>query len=259
MCNSARLGLFFLLFTASAGICFSQHTIHRQAHAHNDYEHERPLLDAITNGFTSVEADVHLRQGKLLIGHELVTADSPDLAKLYLRPLDSLLKRNGNRIFAGSNANFCLMLDLKTDGMATLEAIEKELMNFPGLKASAAIDFLISGQVPKAEMLAGRFEGFKIDGRPEDLGRSIPTSRMPRISTRFGNIARTGRGGKIRAESLEKISQLAQQVHQEGKSLRLWAIPDNSLAWEQLLNAGVDILNSDQLEALNLFLTERHK
>jgi hypothetical protein len=259
MCGSVRLALFFLLYAASAGICISQHAVHPQAHAHNDYEHDRPLLDAYTNGFTSVEADVHLRQGKLLIGHESVQADAPDLAKLYLRPLDSLLKITGNRIFADSNVKFCLMLDLKTDGVATLEAIEKELMNFTGLKASDAIDFLISGQVPKAEMLAGRFEGFKIDGRPEDLGKSIPTSRMPRISTRFGNIARTSRDGKIRAESLEKISQLAQQVHQEGKSLRLWAIPDNSLAWEQLLNAGVDILNSDQLEALNLFLTEQHK
>ena len=30
------------------------------AHAHNDYEHERPLYDAIAHGFNSVEADVFL-------------------------------------------------------------------------------------------------------------------------------------------------------------------------------------------------------
>ena len=29
-----------------------------QAHAHNDYEHDRLLLDALEHGFTSVEADV---------------------------------------------------------------------------------------------------------------------------------------------------------------------------------------------------------
>ena len=29
-----------------------------RAHAHNDYEHARPLLDALSHGFTSVEADV---------------------------------------------------------------------------------------------------------------------------------------------------------------------------------------------------------
>jgi hypothetical protein len=39
------------------------------AHAHNDYEHKRPLFDALDNGFTSVEADVFLVDGKLLVGH----------------------------------------------------------------------------------------------------------------------------------------------------------------------------------------------
>ena len=40
------------------------------AHAHNDYEHNRPLFDALDHGFTSVEADVFLVDGKLLVGHD---------------------------------------------------------------------------------------------------------------------------------------------------------------------------------------------
>ena len=39
-----------------------------RAHAHNDYLHERPLLDALDHGFTSVEADIFLVDGKLLGG-----------------------------------------------------------------------------------------------------------------------------------------------------------------------------------------------
>src|SRR4051812_12734941 len=34
-----------------------------RAHAHNDYEHEHPLLDALEAGFASVEADVWLVDG----------------------------------------------------------------------------------------------------------------------------------------------------------------------------------------------------
>lgn len=30
-----------------------------RAHAHNDYEHARPLIDALERGFGSVEADVY--------------------------------------------------------------------------------------------------------------------------------------------------------------------------------------------------------
>ena len=34
------------------------------AHAHNDYEHKRPLFDALDHGFCSVEADVFLETRK---------------------------------------------------------------------------------------------------------------------------------------------------------------------------------------------------
>ncbi|MEC4021166.1 hypothetical protein QMK28_34095, partial [Streptomyces sp. H27-D2] len=32
----------------------------RRAHAHNDFVHPRPLLDALSHGFASVEADIWL-------------------------------------------------------------------------------------------------------------------------------------------------------------------------------------------------------
>ena len=41
-----------------------------RAHAHNDYEHTRPLLDALDCGFGSIEADVHLVDGRLLVAHD---------------------------------------------------------------------------------------------------------------------------------------------------------------------------------------------
>ena len=41
----------------------------RHAHAHNDYAHRRPLWDALDRGFCSVEADIFLSRGELLVGH----------------------------------------------------------------------------------------------------------------------------------------------------------------------------------------------
>jgi hypothetical protein len=41
----------------------------KHAHAHNDYLHPRPLDDALAHGFTSVEADVFLVDGDLLVAH----------------------------------------------------------------------------------------------------------------------------------------------------------------------------------------------
>ena len=43
-----------------------------RAHAHNDYEHPRPLLDALDHRFGSVEADIFLVGDQLLIGHTVL-------------------------------------------------------------------------------------------------------------------------------------------------------------------------------------------
>ena len=41
-----------------------------RAHAHNDYAHARPLADALAHGFRSVEADIWLTNGALLVAHD---------------------------------------------------------------------------------------------------------------------------------------------------------------------------------------------
>ena len=67
----------------------------RRAHAHNDYEHPKPLINALGHGFGSVEADVHLVEGKLLVGHD---------------PEDLLPERTLERLyleFTGKGRGFC--------------------------------------------------------------------------------------------------------------------------------------------------------
>ena len=69
-----------------------------RAHAHNDYYHKRPLLDALASGFCSVEADVFLKDDTLLVGHfrfELRKVRS--LEALYLKPLAAACTRPRRR------------------------------------------------------------------------------------------------------------------------------------------------------------------
>src|SRR5688500_12101427 len=71
-----------------------------RAHAHNDYEHVRPLFDALDHGFCSVEADVYLIDGALLVAHDRKDV-KPErtLSALYLSPLLDRVKRNGGRVY----------------------------------------------------------------------------------------------------------------------------------------------------------------
>ena len=67
-----------------------------RAHAHNDYEHDRPLYDALDHGFKSVEADIYLVGDQLLIGHD-PTDLTPErtLQSLYLDPLKKIVRITG--------------------------------------------------------------------------------------------------------------------------------------------------------------------
>src|SRR5438552_17864850 len=71
-----------------------------RAHAHNDYEHTRPLRDALDHGFCSIEADVWLVDGKLLVAHDRGKV-KPDrtLQALYLDPMRERVRRNGGRLY----------------------------------------------------------------------------------------------------------------------------------------------------------------
>src|ERR1700680_4345384 len=93
----------------------------KNAHAHNDYEHKRPLLDALDQGFGSVEADVFLVDGALLVGHERADLrPERTLQKLYLDPLRARIKANGGRVYKNGPAIW-LLVDVKTEAKTTYQ------------------------------------------------------------------------------------------------------------------------------------------
>ena len=90
-----------------------------RAHAHNDYRHARPLLDALDHGFGSVEADVFLVDGRLLVGHaRSELRPKRTLEALYLEPLRRRVRKHGGRVYPDC-PTFTLLIDVKTDGSKT--------------------------------------------------------------------------------------------------------------------------------------------
>src|SRR5262249_2179377 len=106
------------------------------AHAHNDYEHKRPLFDALDRGFTSVEADVFLVDGNLLVGHDL-KALRPErtLESLYLAPLADRVKQNGGHVYSKAS-RFFLLIDIKDDPRQTYRELQKLLAKHAEMLAS---------------------------------------------------------------------------------------------------------------------------
>ena len=95
-----------------------------QAHAHNDYEHDRPLVDALEHGFTSVETDVWLVDGELRVAHDSwELEDAPTLEEAYLDPLTQIASPNGKELYPGYEGDFQLLIDIKSEGPETWAAI----------------------------------------------------------------------------------------------------------------------------------------
>jgi hypothetical protein len=100
------------------------------AHAHNDYLHKRPLLDALEHGFCSVEADVFLVRGDLLVAHTALDIRAErTLQALYLDPLRARARANGGRVYP-HGPTITLLVDFKVDLINTddLAGLQKFLI-----------------------------------------------------------------------------------------------------------------------------------
>ena len=233
-----------------------------QAHAHNDYYHKRPLLDALSHGFCSVEADVFLKNGKLLVGHfQFELREKRSLESLYLEPLAKRVKANGGSVHK-TKAPFHLMIDFKTDGRKTYAALQPLLEKYrfmltefgPDKTKTKAVTIVISGSRPRASMekQAKRLAGY--DGRMSDLGKGASPHFMPWISDSWRSHFKWRGKGDLPAAEQAKLKRIVQQAHKDGQKVRFWAAPDNPATWAVLQQAGVDFINTDRLEALANFL-----
>ncbi|MGW6930787.1 phosphatidylinositol-specific phospholipase C/glycerophosphodiester phosphodiesterase family protein [Lentzea sp. NPDC054927] len=248
-----------------------------RAHAHNDYEHDRPLADARDRGFTSVEADVWLVDGELRVAHDLADArPGRTLRSLYLQPLTELVRANGGHVFPRWRGSFQLLVDIKSDGPATYQAVDETLREFRpmltqwvnGRERSGAVEVVISGNRPREDMLAQRVRLAGYDGRLGDLGSGAPAGFMPLVSDNWTKNFTWQGVGPIPVAEREKLHRIVSQAHAAGYRVRFWATPDTEgeareAVWRQLVAAGVDHINTDDLAGLRQFLlandpAERH-
>ena len=239
----------------------------RNAHAHNDYEHNRPLHDALAQGFTSVEADVYLIGDSLYVAHHKPFYRDParTLEQLYLRPLRAHIQRTGGKVYAGFTDPFYLFIDLKTAADSTYLALEKVLQRYADILqnctnkkcSTAPVQIVLSGNRPIEKLSKQPMRHATLDGRPGDLGKKIAPALMPIISDNYRNQFKWLGSGEMPADEKQKLNDLVKRVHAEGKKLRLWASPENEKVWEALRQAGVDLLNTDRLEELRVFLTPK--
>jgi len=241
----------------------------RRAHAHNDYEHDRPLYDALDHGFTSVEADVHLVDDQLLVAHDPdEVEEGKTLQSLYLDPLRERVEANGGSVYP-DGPQVTLLVDVKTEAESTYQALHEVFQEYediltvfgPESREDGPVVVIISGNRTRETMAQQDVRYAAYDGRMEDLVSDDPATLIPLISDRWTDHFSWRGSDEMPESEREKLVRIVERAHEDGRRVRFWATPDFDLpareaVWQELVNADVDLINTDKLEALQQFLLE---
>ncbi|EAZ91675.1 alkaline phosphatase PhoX [Crocosphaera chwakensis] len=252
-----------------------------RTHAHNDYEHLFPLLDALSYGFVSVESDIWLYpddNDNLRVAHDPVDdpATLPTIEELYLDPLQDLYEQFNNGGVYEDGTPLTLLVDIKSDGLSTYQRLHEVLSEYqaesPGLFTTyeqdgtgsytvtpGAVTPIISGNRPRDFMESQdvRYAGY--DGRRSDIGTNEDPGFMPLISDNWNNffngeLAWDGTG-TIPEDTQAELENIVEQVQGEDKIVRFWNLPEDSPSvWQPLYEAEVDLINTDDLPGLSQFV-----
>ncbi len=237
------------------------------AHAHNDYMQEKPLIDALKYGFCSIEVDICCFIGKLFIGHSILDIFKfKDIEKHYLKPLREIIQKNNGTLFP-ANQQLIMLIDIKPLFVKFVyRRLRKVLAKYSDILTSfkkgvvnkKPILVVISGKAPICLLEKEEIRYAGCDGRKEHLDADYPASLMPLISedwtVAFDWDGENGFSDKER----KKLKEFCLKVHSKGRKVRFWDTPDENgkreKVWQELLDAGVDLINTDHLRKLNEFL-----
>lgn len=260
--RTLRLIAILLVVTTAT---FAQDPLIMRGHAHNDYKHKRPLLDALDNGFFSVEADVYLRHGDLKVAHTpFEIKKENNLKNLYLEPLKQRIQQNGGRVYANGPLEFVLMIDLKQGGGKMMRAIKQQLADYKdlltvyehGVKKPGAIRIILSGKQNVAYYQTDEPRYISGDDDLLDINAAVDSSVEPRASANYHDIFTWGGGKSMSPIEAKRLADIMRDAHEHGRKARFYHTPEREDVWQTLLDAGQDWISVDDLERFRKFYLE---
>ena len=226
-----------LLFVFSRS--YAQRETPYQVHSHNDYAQEFPFWGAYVGGAASIEADVFLRENRLYVTHsEAEILPENTLERLYLQPLAKLAH-------TGDLRKLQLLIDIKSAAEPTLKALVQILQNYPALTQSENLEWVISGNRPRAAAYKNYPDFIGFDHHELDDLKEIDLSRVALISVDFKKYSVWNGFGNMVSPELKKVQEAVAKAQAVDKPFRFWGSPDTKIAWTRFANLGVAYINTD--------------
>lgn len=225
------------------------------AHSHNDYMQEIPFWQAYYANFGSIEADVYPVKGKLWVAHtEKELSSDRTLENLYLDNISKQIKLNKGNIYPDAGKKLQLLIDIKQDYKTALSILVNTLKKYPEITGKSGIKIVITGGRPQPADFKNYPSYLYFDG---DLDKNYSTDQLKRIgmfSADLPELVKWNGKGIPRDEETEKIKQAVEKAHAWQKPMRFYGAPDFPNAWVNLMDFGVDYINTDHIPDLKKFM-----
>lgn len=230
------------------------------AHSHNDYMQEIPFWQAYYANFGSIEADVFLVKEKLWVAHtEKELSPDRTLESLYLDNISKQIKLNKGNIYPDANKKLQLLIDIKQDYKTSLAALVNTLKKYPEITGNSGIKIVITGGRPQPEDFKSYPSYLYFDG---DLDKNYSADQLKRIgmfSADLPGLVKWNGKGIPRDEETAKIKSAVDKAHAQQKPVRFYGAPDFPNAWVNLMDLGVDYINTDHIPDLKKFMNTIQK
>jgi alkaline phosphatase len=225
------------------------------AHSHNDYMQEIPFWQAYYANFGSIEADVFLVKGNLWVAHtEKELSADRTLENLYLDNISKQIKQNKGNIYPDASKKLQLLIDIKQDYKTSLAALITTLNKYPEITGNPGIKIVITGGRPQPADFKNYPNYLYFDG---DLDTNYSADQLKRVgmfSADLPGLVKWNGKGIPRDEETEKIKTAVEKAHSQQKPMRFYGAPDFPNAWVNLMDIGVDYINTDHIPDLKKFM-----
>lgn len=223
-------------------------------HAHNDYEHNIPFVQAYQLGFGSIEADVILEKDTLYVGHQHSDLYTRPLyfERDYVLPLSRALQQQKD-----SSRTVILLIDLKTEAVTTLNKVISIIERYSQLTVSSSVQFVITGNQPAPSAFEQYPSFIFFDGNINNPEHLRYPDRIALFSDNFKNYSDWKGKGRIRPGEKQALNAVIEKAHAFHKRIRFWGCPDNAHTWSTFMKMQIDYINTDQVEKFARFISSQ--
>ena len=237
----------------------AQPSYFEQGYAHNDYLHKKPLFEAFNNGYTHLEADIFLLKDSLVIAHWFpYWKHKRTLESLYLAPLRQMFRNDAPKFDLPA---ITLVIDIKSSPRKTYLALRSLLEKYKDMLSSfedgvykqGRVNIVLTGNKPVDLISRETNRLVMLDDLLDHASQDHDDHLFAMASCKYSKVLQWTGKGRIPGKEKARLLNLVKTAHSQGKKARLWASPENEDVWSELLNCGIDYINTDQLAKLKAF------